>query len=57
MGQGIETDRMMKKGVLVHIITIYLLLLGGYEALLGFRQLYGFSVVFRHKIKIYYYVI
>ncbi|MBO5191946.1 MAG: O-antigen ligase family protein, partial [Bacteroides sp.] len=35
---------MMKKGVLVHIITIYLLLLGGYEALLGFRQLYGFSV-------------
>ena len=44
MGQDIETDRMMKKGVLVHIITIYLLLLGGYEALLGFRQLYGSSV-------------
>ena len=35
---------MVKIAIFVHIIISCLIIIGGYEAFLGFRQLYGFSV-------------
>ena len=35
---------MVKIAIFVHIIISCLIIIGGYEAILGFRQLYGFSV-------------
>ena len=35
---------MVKIAIFVHIIISCLIMIGGYEAILGFRQLYGFSV-------------
>ena len=44
MGQNYETDRVMRTGIIVQIVIVCLIMIGGYEAILGFRQLYGFSV-------------
>lgn len=44
MGQNYETDRVMRTGIIVQIVIVCLIMIGGYEAFLGFRQLYGFSV-------------
>ena len=34
----------MRTGIVVQIVIVCLIMIGGYEAILGFRQLYGFSV-------------
>ena len=34
----------MRTGIVVQKVIVCLIMIGGYEAFLGFRQLYGFSV-------------
>ena len=34
----------MRTGIVVQKVIVCLIMIGGYEAILGFRQLYGFSV-------------